>query len=86
MPTIIKIAMPGEEVEFGCERYPGGTWGFYWFNATKGTVVWTYDHKKECVTDMAHCIKNKVLVAFGLPEEDEESKFRRWWNWIRRKS
>ena len=74
MLKIITMQIDGENYSFGFDRYSAGRCGFMWWVGTaqypsRGSKVFVYDDEAKCIRDMAHCMKNHVLRAFGQEEE-----------------
>ena len=69
-------------LEFRVERFPDGRYSFLWWETDKlGLVkkggeqskVFIYDDKQareSSIYDLTQCVKNHVLRAAGLPQED----------------
>ena len=71
---ILKIEVSETNLLYDFELYPNGEYGFsysgYDGNRKCDTRVHVYTTEAECVSDMAHNIKNQILDALGQPEED----------------
>ena len=70
----LKIGALGIDLKYHFELYPNSKYGFNYLghnvNGRCETRVMTYSTESECISDMAQNIKNQVLYALGLPEED----------------
>ena len=69
----------GHETRYQYQQFPDGKFGFCWAVRAPGWVhgdpskqskVYLYEDETECKRDLAHNLKNRALLALGLPEED----------------